>query len=496
MSTRTPTSNRPFDPSRRRILTGMAAAGAAGLATSCSNSSSSAPPPLPAPEDSGIDHIVVVMMENRSFDSVMSWVPGANGATNRYFTDSAGNTYQNFPLSSSSYGWQGCGYADPDHSYDGGRTQLANGTMNGFLLTQPLEDQFPIGYYNREDVQFFAGCADNWTICDSYHCGILSCTLPNRMYMHTGQTDRITNTLATCYLPTIWDSLIAKGVTGRYYYADTPILALFQNYKSYKSANMVQNLAQFATDFSEGGTPASVSYIDPYMGFAIGESLGTSWDDHAFADIRNGQCFLNYIYNVVRNSPNWAKTLLIVNYDEWGGFADHVAPWYAPIGPSDVSIGNDGLLGFRVPCIAIGPMARRGYVDHTALDPNSILNFICWRFGMDPLGYRASSINFANVLDFSSSTPDTTAPEFTVTYDGSTGPLPTEAPFTPPSSTGKASDVFGAKCSGVPANAALNIEALQGLAPQASTEALRRLQQHYAEVHMIQQIARNQGTDI
>ncbi len=492
MSKQSPSSNQPFDPSRRRLLTGMAAAGAAGIAASCS--SSSAPlPPLPAPQDSGIDHIVVVMMENRSFDSVLGWVPGANGVQEGLsFVDKAGNRQQSFRLPTSTYGFQGCGYADPDHSYQGARTQLNGGSMDGFLKTQPDTDLFPIGYYTRDDVKFFAGCADHWTICDAYHCGILSCTLPNRMYMHTGQTDRITNSFNLCYLPTIWDSLLAKGVSARYYYADTPVIALMSNFSAYKNADMVQKLSQFATDFGPDGTPPAVSYVDPYMGLAIGEALGTSWDDHAFADIRNGQSFLNYIYNVIRNSPNWAKTLLIINYDEWGGFYDHVAPAMAPVGSADMRAGNDGSLGFRVPCIAIGPRAPRGSVSKLQFDPNSILNMICWRFGMDPLGVRGGSLNFAHALDFSSSTPDLTAPEFDVSYDGSPGPMPTAAPFAPPSSTGSAQNVFGAKCDGTPGPTI----SLQGLIPEASPEVVRRMEQHYAEVRTLQDMGRNLGLDI
>jgi phospholipase C len=471
------TSNKPFDPSRRRILTGLAATGAGGL-VGCSGSSSSGGS-LPNPENSGIDHIVVVMMENRSFDHVLGWLPGANGVQDGLsFTDKKGKTQSTFQLTDllhrNAYGYQGCGKSDPDHSYEGGRTQYNNGAMDGFLQTQPAGDQFPIGYYTRDDVPFFSGCADNWTICDAYHCGILSCTLPNRMYMHTGQTDRITNSFNTCTLPTIWDRCINKSVACKYYYADTPVLALWGS-KYTKDTKISFKLDQFVADFGAGGTPPSVSYVDPYMGLAIGEALGTSWDDHAFADIRNGQAFLNYIYTVLSNSPVWERTLLIINYDEWGGFYDHVAPSLAPVSVTEQNdVGNDGRLGFRVPCIAIGPRVRRGHVEHTQFDPNSILNMICWRFGMEPLGVRGgSSANFAHALDFSKPA-DTSAP----VLDVPAGPFTLDAPYTPPDSSFTAPNAFGGSCL---------------TAVTTSQEAFRQYQQHVAEVRTIQALGRQHG---
>jgi phospholipase C len=87
-----------------------------------------------------------------------------------------------------------------------------------------------------------------------------------------------------------------------------------------------------------------VAYIDPQF---EDESSGTSGDDHPHADIRNGEAFLNEIYDAVRGSPDWTKTVLIIAYDEWGGFYDHVPPPLAPIPPVTAAAGDtDGRLGF------------------------------------------------------------------------------------------------------------------------------------------------------
>jgi phospholipase C len=395
-----------LDPKRRRVLQGLAASGLAlgsgadAVARAVRTASSS----LPAPQDCGIDHFVIVMMENRSFDHIMGWLPGADGIQEGLsFPDTAGNWHPTHNLAPD---YQNCSSADPDHSYQGGRTEANGDAMNGFLLTQPLGDTFPIGYFTRDAVPFYSGCADSWTICDHYHTGILSCTFPNRIYMHAGQTDRANNSFHISTLPTIWDSLKAAGVSARYYFNDAPIIALWGK----AHLGIARRYDQFKQDAAAGRLPA-VSYIDPAM---LGEGKGTSRDDHPYADIRDGQAFLNDVYETLRNSPQWSRTLLIVNYDEWGGFYDHVSPPYAPVTPEEyAATGNDGRLGIRVPCIAIGPRARRAHVETQQFDPNSILNMLAWRFGFAPLGARASSTNFAYALDFSGEI-DPSAPQFNV----------------------------------------------------------------------------------
>ena len=423
-------SQLPSNPARRRLLAGIAAstAGASVLAA-CGGGSGAgdddggsliggdgAPAPLPqmkglpAPEDSGIDHIVVVMMENRSFDHYFGWLPGANGKqAGLSFEDKAGASVASFPLASTAgYGYQSCGQEDPNHNYDGGRLHYNDGKMDGFLQTVSADgDHFPVGYFGADDLPFFKGVAEQWTVCDRYFSGILSSTYPNRMYMHSGQTDRNSNTLTASTLPAIWDQLAAKGLTGTYYFNDLPLTALFGT----RFLTISQPYAAFLAAAALGTLPA-VSYVDPSFG---GEPLGTSNDDHPLADVRNGQAFLNQVYNALRNSPNWEKTLLIINYDEWGGFYDHVPPPLAPVSlPENSVVGNDGRLGFRVPCVLAGPRVKKGHIDSNQYDPNSILNLISWRFGLDGLGVRSqTSKNLAYALDFDSA-PRSDTPAFDV----------------------------------------------------------------------------------
>ena len=396
-------------PSRRSVIKGVAGlAGAAAVASTFPpNFAQAAKFILPPPESSGIDHIVVVMMENRSFDHILGWVPGADGVqAGRSFIDTAGQSHDSFKLTL----FQNCASSDPDHSFGGSRTERAGGAMDGFLQTANVGDHFPIGFYSASDVPFFASAAKNWTIFDRYFCSLLGPTFPNRFYMHSGQTDRLTTGGPSfdtgsqlCILPAIWDLLQAAGVSGRYYFSDAAFLALYGS----KFTDISFPFKQFQADAAAGTLPA-VSYVDPAF---VGEAQGTSGDDHPLADIRNGQVFLNRVYQALSTSPNWPNTLLIINYDEHGGFADHVDPPLAPVSAHEVKVGNvdaihaDGsasaFLGIRVPCIAIGPRAFRGVVEHQQFDANSILNLITWRFGLPNIGIRATtSQNFATALNF------------------------------------------------------------------------------------------------
>ena len=423
-----------FNADRRRVLAGLAGSASAATLAACGDSSGAAnllmppgvggditpapqPPAgktLPKPEDSGIDHIVVVMMENRTFDHMLGWVPGADGIQSGLkFKNIEGKSVETFHLAADpAYGYGGCAWADPSHGYAGGRTHLNNGAMDGWLLTSGTKDnpadKFPAGYFTADDLPFFKGVVDNWAVCDKYFSGILSSTYPNRFYMHSGATDRMTNTFDISSLPTIWDRLAAKNVSASYYFNDLPLLALWGT--KYVAAGTALPYATFLAQAAAGLLP-SVSYVEPRF---LGEGNQVANDDHPASDVRDGQLFLNGIYEALRDSPNWEKTLLIINYDEWGGFFDHVVPPVGPVSEAEKAVGNDGRLGFRVPCALIGPRVAKG-VCKLQFDPQSILNLITWRFGLDPVGSRADwSLNMAYALDFDNAPRVDVKPSFDV----------------------------------------------------------------------------------
>jgi len=373
-------------------------AGALSLAGPSSFAQQLKPGPggLPDPTRSGIEHIIVLMMENRSFDHFVGWVPGADGKqAGLSYTDSGGVVHQTRPLAPD---YQGCGHPDPDHSYEGGRIEYNGGACDGWLRAGQ-NDEYAVGYYTEADLPFFSGAVQDWTVCDRYFSAIMGPTYPNRFYMHAAQTDRLENTTELSTLPTIWDSLIAANVDARYYFSDVPFLAFWGP----KYLPISRPFSEFLADCQTGTLPA-VSMVDPRF---LGESSGISGDDHPHADVRNGQTFMNQVYEAVVNSPRFRQTVLVITYDEWGGFFDHVPPPTGPIPAGDLVAGaTDGLLGFRVPALVVSPFAQRREVSSAVLDHTSILKMIEWRWKLPPLTVRdEAATNLATILDFKNAKP-------------------------------------------------------------------------------------------
>jgi len=384
-------------PSRREFLAGagaLAATAATGLAEGLLPDAAAASTVAPIvrppadPRRSGLNHVVVVMMENRSFDHYLGWLPGANGRQEGLtYLDRNGDPHDTHHLTGD---FQGCGYFDPDHSYDGGREQYNGGACDGWLRSGN-NDEFAIGYYTGEDLDFYRRAAPYWTVCDHYFSATMGPTYPNRFYQHCGQTDRIRNSFDVARMPTIWDRLAAAGVKARYYYSDLPFTALFGT----RHLRISRRFPEFLSDCRQGRLPA-VSFVDPRF---LDDGERPQNDDHPHADIRSGQRFLNTVYRAVVQSPNWDNTLLVINYDEWGGFFDHVRPATARDARPDL---GTQLRGFRVPCLLVSPFARRRTIARAVYDHTSILKLISWRWGLPPLSPRARHArNPAEVLDFS-----------------------------------------------------------------------------------------------
>jgi phospholipase C len=379
----------PWDEriTRRRFLA-TAAAGVAGARTATRALAASSA--LPRPGSSGLDHVVVVMMENRSFDHLLGWLPGADGKQGGLtYVDAAGRAHGTFPLAPD---FQGCAHPDPDHSYEGARVEWNGGACDGWLRAG-ANDLYSIGYYTQADLPFLGQAAPAFTTCDRFFASLLGPTFPNRFYSLSGVTDRLANDVVGTTLPTIFDRLASKRIPAAYYYGNFDFLVLYGRYSAISHPHR-----EFFARCRSGRLPA-FSYVDPNYTFQDdGPTSGNEGaDDHPHADIRAGEYFLSTIYNAVTRSPAWPRTLLIVVFDEWGGFFDHVPPSAAP----DVKPEYEQR-GFRIPCVLISPFARRGHVAHGVYDHTSILKLVEWRFGLDPLSVRdAHAANLAGALDFS-----------------------------------------------------------------------------------------------
>jgi|SRR5579859_425543 len=365
---------------------------------------------LPNPADSGIDHIVVVTMENRSFDHFMGWLPNANGKqAGLTYVDNSGVSHSTHSLSGDN---TGCPHPSPDHSYYGGRVEYDSGSMDGFLRAGN-NDVYSIGYYGEADVPFYAALARNYLTCDRYFAAILGPTFPNRLFIHAAQTDRLDDSVNFTSLPAIWDELAAAGVSANYYFSNVPFTALWGT----KYLGISKLYAEFLAAAATGTLPA-VSFVDPK--YTILDD-GTGNDDHPHADIREGDRFLYRTFEAVANGPKWANTVFIVNFDEWGGFFEHIAPPRATAAnqvDTDIVDGKT-LLGFRVPTVVASPFTRGNpsspAVNSMIFDHTSVLKMIEWRWGLAPLTPRDASSdisNLANALNFAS--PDATVPALPV----------------------------------------------------------------------------------
>jgi phospholipase C len=363
-------------------------------------------PNLPAPASSGIEHLVVVTMENRSFDHFLGWLPNSLGMqAGLNFVDKSGASHPSHSLSGD---FTGCPQTDPDHSYAGSRVAYDGGKMGGFLRAGS-NDLYSIGYYGETDIPFYASLARNYTTCDHYFAAFLGPTFPNRMFMFAGQTDRLDNSVTISSVPTILDRLAAAKVSHNYYFSNVPFLALWGT----TYLGITKPYSDFLAAASNGTLPA-VSFVDPT--YTVLDD-GTGNDDHPHADIREGDRFLYNVFEAVATGPAWSSTVLVINFDEWGGFFDHVPPPRATAAntiDTDVVAGKT-LLGFRLPVVIASPFtsgaAANPRVSSLVFDHTSVLKLIEWRWGLAPLTPRDASAdinNLAYALNFNQ--PQTAVP--------------------------------------------------------------------------------------
>jgi phospholipase C len=419
--------------------TGVALTGAEFLSQTAAN----AAPALSPHGSNGIEHVVLLMMENRSFDHFLGWLPGAHGRHHMVYLATDGNFYPNYPLAPD---FQGCGYSDPDHSWEGFLVEYNFGKMDGFLqrptpldlnsgVTAAAANTFPIGFYTNlnpdrtpkavPDLPVLGALAQNYTVLDHYFCSFAGETFPNRLYQHAARTDRDHNITKISSLPTIWDQLSpipnSKGIpTAGYFFRDLPFLALW-GLKYYPFWHLFApgdsdvlgipvTTKSFLDTVAEGLLP-NISFVDPE--FALADD-GTGGDDHPKADIRRGERFIADVYHALADAGYLDNTVLVITFDEWGGFFEHVRPPHVidDTNPADVDhTGNsttptDGRLvpdytqlGFRVPAIVVSNLARRRVIHDGPFEHTSTLKMIESTFGLHPLTARdANAVDLLQVL--------------------------------------------------------------------------------------------------
>ena len=364
--------------------------------------------PVPLGDAMGIDHFVILMMENRSFDHYFGWHPKADASNKQHYFGPDGTKYDTQharDILGDQAQWQGCGFADPGHGWGSGRRQL----KDGFMAEGSGNDPFALTYYDQGEVEYIHAAAEHFTLFDKYFCSLLGPTWPNRYYKwsaHSGRKKNNTppagpNELGNAW-PTIFDQAARQrpnDVSFRYYNSDLPFSAVWGARGATWTSPIVEYYARCAT-----GTLPNITIIDPPFRDGGGFD-GNSADEHPHGDIRLGQAFMADVANAFLQSPNFRRGALFIIYDEWGGFFDHVKPpRVADEGANAGNIDEDfGQLGFRTPTVALSPYTLGGRVSSVGpLAHESILKLIEQRFALDPLTERdAQATSIGESFDWS-----------------------------------------------------------------------------------------------
>ncbi|QIS11350.1 phospholipase [Nocardia arthritidis] len=388
---------------RRRFLGGAALA-AAFAAMPPNVRRALAQPVTPQP----IEHVVLLMQENRSFDHYFGTMPGVrgfgdpgairlpNGASVFQQPDPQNPDGYTLPFHLDTYRNSVQKIPSTSHAWSVQHAALNGGKMDQWLPAHRKADgvngPYVMGYYERADIPFHFALADAFTVCDAYHCSVLGPTWPNRMMWMTGTIDPdgtnggpIIRNLPGDYSWTTYpERLEQAGVSWKVYNEiDDYGLNLLEQFNQYETAGpdsplftkgiATSPIGQFEADARAGNLPA-VSWILP-------NAAACEHPDFRPAD---GAKFIADRINAIAANPDvWAKTVFILNYDENDGLFDHVVPPLPPSGePGEFVQGAPIGGGYRVPCVIVSPWTAGGWVATEKFDHTSCLRFLEWFTGV------------------------------------------------------------------------------------------------------------------
>ena len=394
---------------------------------------------------SPIRNVFVLMLENRSFDHIFgqSGIPGltipAPGTTNSY----AGTAYpvgSPAPLTMT---------ADPGHEFGDVVEQLAGVgatyppggpyppiSMSGFAAnyaTATDESTAPptaahigdimLGFQTAAQLPTSYALATSFAVCDHWFSSIPGPTWPNRMFVHAASSAGLDHSPSTAQIVqwesvsgfafphgSIYQALTAAGLQWRIYndntdaYSDNPqngsALGAIPQVSALKGVTLldVNSLTHFASDL-QGPYPYQYTFIEPNYGDITDNTYAGGSSQHPMDDVYGGEGLIKAVYEAIRNSPLWPTSLLVVTYDEHGGFFDSVAPPSAiPPGDGSGTAYNEAgftfdQLGVRVPAIVVSPLIPAGVVDHTVYDHSSVPATLERLFGFPALTARDAAAN-------------------------------------------------------------------------------------------------------
>ena len=353
-----------------------------------------------------IEHIIVLMQENHTFDNYFGTYPGAEGIP-------AGTCMPVDPTDKANtecvepYHIGDRPIDDLDHSLGTFNTQYNKGKMDGFVYALSQRNQngaLAMGYYDDRDLPYYWNLADEYVLFDHFFSSDHGGSFANHMFWVTAQYggSRATEE-GYSHLTTIFDRLEERGISWKFYVQNydpqinfrtldqysgnrasqiiwVPLLNIDRFLDDPKLASHIVDMSEYYKDLENGTLPA-VAYIAP---------AGAS--EHPPGSIRSGQKFVKALIQALMRSDSWNSSAFLLTYDDWGGWYDHVVP------PQVDKYGY----GLRVPALLVSPYARRGHVDSTVLDFTSIPKFIEENWDLEPLAERDAKANsFMSAFDFS-----------------------------------------------------------------------------------------------
>ena len=428
---------------RRRFLQAGVATGMAGMGLSSRAGSiieTAAAHRAHRASLSDVQHVVVLMQENRSFDHYFGTLSGVRGFSRGPVPKQKvhGRSYpvfdqfgyepgvgvtpsgylQPFRLLSDPPTENGQTTNDIDHGWGSQHQSWADGSMTGFVSAHIAADgasngPVTMGYLTRQDLAFYYALADAFTICDGYHCSVLGPTDPNRVMSVSATIDpagesggpvleTYTSDRQLHYGSFTWQTMPQRlseaGVSWKVYNDPTALLELspFPYFKAFTDPSTPAEVAlaaqamaptypaSFQADVATGSLPA-VSWIIPPLAQC----------EHPAAPPEYGENLVQQILEILVSNPEvWSQTVFFIVYDENGGFFDHVPPPTPPRGTSGEYLTVSPLpsaasgvagpvgLGFRVPCLVVSPFSRGGYKCSGTFDHTSLLRFLETRFAV------------------------------------------------------------------------------------------------------------------
>src|SRR5205085_12669708 len=378
-----------------------------------------------------IKHVFVVMLENRSFDHMLglSNIHGIDAVSGQPTTLDGLNARNDWNLdlhgnkvyASSPADWNML--YDPDHEFNDVKEQLCGAEGNyprinnsGFVISYSKIDPANPGEimkcYAPDQLPVLTTLAREFAVCDHWFSSMPGPTWPNRFFVHAASSGGLdhsptTANVATSLLingykfdnGTIYDCLDDEGISWTIYSGDTfPQALAISGMTVHAVEGRFKDFEDFSGDVNNPDYSTSYTFIEPDYHVLADFVCGNS--QHPKDDVTRGEVLIKKVYETIRNSPHWENSVLIITYDEHGGFYDHVpppqtvAPGDKPTDPENSLFSFDfRQLGVRVPGIVISPLIPRGTIDHTMFDHTSVLATVEHIFGLQPLTNRDKLAN-------------------------------------------------------------------------------------------------------